>query len=100
MVAMSLAMDGLSGEGTTAGPGEAGVIAIFMYYLGRIDARLPGIDYVAEVSRLVESPNYVPRKFRADLQRCSGEAQRRGAALKEMGEALQRRAPIAGTKPG
>lgn len=100
MVAISLAIDGLEKDGTATVDEKSGVISIFMYYLGRIDARYPTIDYVAEVSRLLETPNYLQSRFRADLTRCSAEAQQRGKALESMGEALQQRAPIAETKPG
>ena len=100
MVAMSLAIDGLEDDSSVTAEEKSGIISIFMYYLGRIDARLPGIDYVKEVSRLVENPNYLRSHLRPDLLRCSAEAQQRGKALQEMGEALQKRVPIAETRPG
>ena len=79
---------------------KAGLIAIFMYYLGKTDARYPGIDYVAEIKRVIESPGYLEKSFAADVKRCSQEAMARGKALEDMGEELQNEMPVTDTKPG
>lgn len=99
MVAISLVIG--TADGTPADSAEkASMASIMMYYVGRIDARFPGIDYVREVKRLVEAPGYMENKLAADLERCGSEAEARGKLLQDMGEELQRTAPLSDSSRG
>lgn len=79
---------------------NAGLISIFMYFLGKTDARFPDINYSTEIKRIIGSPDYLEKRFGPDVQRCSQEAIARGEALEELGEDLQNLVPLADTQPG
>lgn len=56
---------------------RGGLAASAMYFVGRIDARAPGFDYRAEMTRLVRSR----ADFTADRARCAALLRERNAAL-------------------
>lgn len=50
---------------------DAGAI----WYFGRLAARSPGVDPVAQVARIIASPAYDRAAYEADKQRCHVELQ-------------------------
>jgi hypothetical protein len=99
MVAASLVLDRMAADGKATPEDKSGVASVFMYYLGKIDARFPAVDYVEEVSVLVGRPGYAATTLGPDLARCGREATQRGRALEQMGKALQARAVPGESKP-
>jgi hypothetical protein len=95
----AMVLDNVSKESPEDAAGAAGVTAIFMYYLGRVDLRHPSLDFAeafAELDRTAEFMN----GFAQDAERCSSEAQERGQALQSMGRALQGEPPAASGDTG
>ena len=72
--------------------------ALMMYYVGKIDARAPDLDYVAEISKLVQVPGYTEAQVAQDMLRCAAEVEARGKGLEEMGKSLIRLAPLLDAK--
>lgn len=66
----------------------AGLTAVFMYYLGRIDVRYLELDFPAAFKSLDDDPNFAT-KFASEATRCGDEAQARGQWLQNMGRTLQ-----------
>jgi len=77
----------------------AGLTGIFMYYVGKVDARRPGFDYGRGLRQLVDSPGYEQR-LPEDMKRCGDEAQERGAMLQDLGRAMKAAAPIGQSRSG
>jgi hypothetical protein len=71
-----------------------GITAIFMYFLGKVDARRPGLDYAASLTGLMNSPGY-DQQLPADLKRCGAEAEERSSMLKDLGEKMKTAVPLA-----
>jgi hypothetical protein len=69
-----------------------GLTAIFMYYLGRVDVRYPGLDFVAAFKTLDDDVAF-KTGFSAQAERCSTEAERRSQKLDEMGRILRNLLP-------
>ncbi len=69
-----------------------GLSAVFMYYLGRIDARYPGFDYVQAFKSLDADPGFAAC-FVEQAERCSSDAERRAQELQDMGRTLQAQPP-------
>lgn len=68
---------------------QAGVQALAMYYVGRIDARDPRFDYEQAMGDLVDRVGM--DALRGDMTRCGTQMQARGRALSALGDALARR---------
>ncbi len=98
MVAVSFAMGAVHDKGADPDMVEA-MSTVFMYFLGKADARHPGEDYGRAFARVVAQPGY-EQQLPADLKRCGGEAEARGAMLKDLGEQLKSLAPLAPVSPG
>ena len=95
MVALSITLGGMEDGAIEAADDEkSSVLALVMYFVGKIDARLPDFDYATEVTRLVQSPDYAGNILPDDLERCSDEAAARGQTLIELGEQLKDLAPL------
>lgn len=95
MVALSITLGGMEDGAIDAADDEkSSILALVMYFVGKIDARLPDFDYAVEVTRLVQSPDYAGTKLPDDLERCSDEAAGRGQTLIELGEQLKDLAPL------
>jgi hypothetical protein len=96
MVALSIALGGIE-DGNVSVPDDekSGIVALVMYYVGKIDGRLPGFDYAGQVTKLVESPDYAEGMLLDDLDRCSDEAAKRGETLIDLGEQLKDLTPLA-----
>lgn len=95
MVALSIALGSME-DGTIDAENDekSGVVALVMYYVGKIDGRMPGFDYAGQVTKLVESPDYAERTLPDDLDRCGEEAIERSQTLIELGEQLKDLAPL------
>lgn len=100
-MAATAAMLGTIGEAKEPDAELTGALtAIFMYFLGKVDARRPGFDYAPALTSLMNAPGY-ERALPADLKRCGSEAEERGAMLKELGEKMQAAVPLApAVRPG
>lgn len=95
MVALSIALGGIEDGVIDMDDDEkSGIVALVMYYVGKIDGRLPGFDYAREVTRLVESSGYAETVLPDDLERCGDEAEARGQTLIDLGEQLKDLAPL------
>lgn len=95
MVALSIALGGAEdGVIDMEDDERTGIVSLVMYYVGKIDGRLPGFDYAREVTRLVQSPGYAEATLLEDLNRCGEEAEQRGQTLIELGEQLKDLAPL------
>lgn len=70
-----------------------GLTAIIWYYYGRMEARLPGVDYALALAELMGRPDYTSRILPADGQRCGAEAEGKGKEMQDMGKRLQDLAP-------
>jgi hypothetical protein len=77
---------------------QAGLASVTMYYLGKLDGRLPGIDLKREVTTLIQLPSF-ERELPGEMIRCGKEAEDRGAALQEFGQYLQGVAPFLDARP-
>ena len=77
----------------------SGLSSVFMYYLGRLDARYPGFDYVEAFKGLDTDTGFVSR-FAEEAQRCSNDAERRSQQLQDMGRTLQSLPPQVRRKVG
>jgi hypothetical protein len=100
MVAISMVLGKMSENTATNAEDKAGVTAVFMYFVGKIDARFPALDYAKEMNALLTRPGYLARELQPDIARCGQEATTRGETLEELGKALQQSAPLGETKPG
>jgi len=76
-----------------------GLTAITWYYIGKIDALRPNFDYKTSLVKLFDSPAF-GEHLQANLQRCGEEAEQRGKAIEQLGEDLQKAAPLSPMKPG
>ena len=67
---------------------STGLIGLVMYYVGKIEAKAPDLDYLSEVNAILLSADYMAKQFPADAERCAGEAADKGRKLQEIGQAL------------
>ena len=91
MVAMAVvlgAQDDTSDSAEGAGEDRDGLIGLVMYYVGKIEAKAPDLDYLSEVNAILLSADYMAKQFPADAERCAGEAADKGRKLQEIGQAL------------
>lgn len=95
MIAMSYSLALIDEGGAEANAEErSGLVALVMYYIGKIDGRIPDFDYAREVSRLVQTSGYEDTGLVKDLARCGQEAQDRGKELQELGKQIQDVVPL------
>ena len=92
MLAMAIVLgaqdDAPDAKDGQAQDGQDGLIGLVMYYVGKIDVKAPGLDYLPEIKRLVNSPNYMEKQFPNDAKRCADEAGSGGSKLEQLGSAL------------
>ena len=101
MVAISFALATIDEGGANADDEErSGIVALVMYYVGKIDGRMPGFNYAEHVTRLVKTPGYVETRLLDDLNRCGDEASERGRTLQELGEQLKDIVPLIENRRG
>ncbi|MGN6357839.1 MAG: hypothetical protein ACTHLU_10215 [Novosphingobium sp.] len=91
--AVTLALVGMQESKEADAATLTGLAAIIWYYYGRMEVRLPGVDYAAALAELTSRPGYVTRILPADGQRCGTEAEGKGKEMQEMGKRLQELAP-------
>lgn len=65
---------------------KAGATTMVMYFFGKVRARTPASDIKSEIRRLVETPGYLDRELKTDLDRCAAEYTRRGEELRAFGD--------------
>jgi len=99
LAAVSAVLGTMSDSNAPDDEAIAGLTGIFMYYLGRVDARHPGFDYAGTLGSLMNAPGY-EKRLALDLKRCGGEAEARGRMLKDLGEELKTSVPLTTAKPG
>ena len=91
MVAMAIvlgAQDDASDSADGAEEDKDGLIGLVMYYVGKIEAKAPDLDYLSEVNAILQSADYMAKQFPADAERCAAEAADKGHKLEEIGQAL------------
>lgn len=101
MMAMAYSLSLVEEKGVEASEEErSGLIALVLYYVGKIDGRTPDFDYAGQVKRMVQDPDYEGSGLRSDLLRCADEAQGRGQMLQELSEQIQSLVPLMEARPG
>ena len=74
--------------GTAKEAARPSLVAGTMYFIGRIDARMPTLDYCAVLVRLLTDTALV-KSLAADGPRCSAILERRGTELQALGKAIR-----------
>ena len=69
---------------------QPGLIGGLMYYMGRVDRVVPGIDYAAELRRLLNAKD-ADATISASATRCGGKLQDVGESMQRWGKALQQK---------
>jgi len=67
---------------------DAGMTGAIMYYIGRIDARVPDYQFGPALKTLFAEPTWNDAAFAADAQRCGAEMGKRGDELSAIGDAM------------
>lgn len=98
VVAISYVMGVASEKGAPADE-LTSLTTVFMYFLGKVDARHPAEDLANAFSSVFAQPGY-EKLLPKDLVRCGAEAEARGAMLIELGKTLKSMAPLASSSPG
>jgi len=81
----------LTGQSTEGSQEQAGLVGGMMYFLGRLDGRTPGTDWLSKLAdylRTVEGA-----ELEAQRERCGGIMVERGDALTRWGATLSGEAP-------
>lgn len=99
VAAISAILGVVAEKGDADAETTTGLTGVFMYFLGRVDARRPGLDYAASLRAVMNEPGY-ERRLQIDLKRCGAEAEERGKMLKSLGEELQATVPLGDSRPG
>lgn len=95
MLAMSYALATIDEGGAKADDEErSGIVSLVMYFVGKIDGRMPAFDYTGEVTKLVQTPGYAESGLAQDLDRCGEEAIKRGQTLTDVGKQLENIIPL------
>lgn len=63
-----------------------GIAAVMLYFLGKVDARAPGIDLMAGIEKVLAEPAY---NGPTEAVRCAGELSARADALDAIESALK-----------
>jgi hypothetical protein len=61
------------------------LLASVSYFIGKVDARVPGADYRGHIGRLANSPEFT-KQLSGEIKRCALES---GTALQVVGKAAQ-----------
>jgi hypothetical protein len=91
--AVTLAIGGMQQSKQADAATLTGLTAIIWYYYGRMETRLPGVDFAAALAELTSRPDYMTRTLPADGERCGTEAEGKGKEMQDMGKRLQDLAP-------
>ncbi|WP_296166192.1 hypothetical protein [uncultured Brevundimonas sp.] len=73
---------------------QIGLIGGLMYFLGRLEGRTPGTDWLSYFGTYIQAPD-IEKKLEAHYERCGQEMIDKGAALEEFGEIMQAKAAAA-----
>ena len=87
MLAISIVL-GAQEDTPDAKENRDGLVGLVMYYVGKIDAKAPDIDYIAEIKTTLTDPDYMEKRFQKDAERCALEAGSKGEKLQQIGNAL------------
>jgi hypothetical protein len=87
MLAMAIVL-GAQEETPESKDNQDGLIGLVMYYVGKIEAKAPNIDYIAEIKTTLADPDYMTKRFPVDANRCADEAGSKGEKLQKIGDAL------------
>ena len=70
---------------------QAGLTGGLMYYLGRLEGRTPGVDWLARIGEYLQRPD-VETEVMAQGDRCAAEMIDKGQSLAQWGERLKDKA--------
>ena len=90
-----LAVIAVAGGAAEQGSDEQiGLVGGLMFFLGRLEGRTPGTDWLAYFGSYVQSPD-IEKKLETQYDRCAEEMIEKGAALEQFGEMMQDKAVAA-----
>ncbi|MFD1033663.1 hypothetical protein ACFQ15_03265 [Sphingomonas hankookensis] len=69
---------------------QPGLVGGMMYYMGRVDRVVPGIDYAVELRRLLDAKD-ADATISAAAKRCGTKLQDVGGSMQRWGKALQQK---------
>lgn len=90
-LAIMAVLGGTAEEGSTE---QVGAVGGVMYYLGRLEGRTPGRDWLAYFTTYLQSPN-IEKDLEPHYQRCGQEMIDKGASLVQSGEMIENKAAAA-----
>lgn len=90
-LAVMAVVGGTTEEGSTE---QMGAVGGMMYYLGRLEGRTPGTDWLAYFTTYLQSPD-IEKNLEPHYQRCGQEMIDKGASLIQFGEAIEMKAAAA-----
>lgn len=93
MAAYLFAAGIMQDDKTISGEEKAQVATLVTYYLGKLNARFPGIQLGDAMQRLTMSEGYGQAEIQQDVTRCNIEVDRWSGELQAMGEANRAAAP-------
>lgn len=93
MAAYLFAAGIMQDDKTVSGEEKAQVATLVTYYLGKLNARFPGIQLGDAMQRLTMSEGYGQAVIQQDVTRCNIEVDRWSGELQAMGEANRAAAP-------
>lgn len=73
---------------------QMGVVGGLMYYLGRLEGRTPGTDWLAYFATYLQSPD-LEKKLEPHYERCGQEMMDKGTAMIQFGELAEMKAAAA-----
>ena len=73
---------------------QMGLVGGMMYFLGRLEGRTPGTDWLSYFASYVQSPD-IEKKLEAQYDRCAQEMIDKGNALVQFGEMMENKVAAA-----
>lgn len=73
---------------------QIGLVGGLMFFLGRLEGRTPGTDWLAYFGAYIQVPD-IEKKLETHYERCAQEMIDKGAALEQFGEMMQNKAAAA-----
>lgn len=77
----------MAGQNQDNAEAQAGLAGGMMYYLGKLEGRTPGVDWLAELTNLLKTLELTD--VQAAAPRCGQEMQAKGQALVNWGTTVQ-----------
>ena len=74
--------------GSVKAEDQPGVVGGFLYFLGKIDARSPGLDLQANLSGMLTQGDFKTAVLETDGMRCAKELGERGNEINKLAKAL------------